>query len=491
MDDELCFTPASELVPKMLSKELSARELMEATLSRIERRNPIVNAYTLVLADEALVEADRADARLLAGEPIKPLHGLPVCMKDLYEDKVGIRTSMGAPEFAHYLPSVSSTYIRRLEAAGAIIVGKTNVPEFGAHPSAAVADNRTFGATRSPLALNMSSGGSSGGSAAAVVDGMCAIAQGSDGGGSLRIPASLCGAYAIKPTFGRVPNAVRPNAFSPGTPESCYGPISRTVEDAALMLSILHGFDARDPHAANDDGFDPLAALHQGIQGKRIAFSPDFGGIPVDPRVATVVSEAVNCLSDAGADITPVDIELPVDQYALSDIWLQQVAVVNADLVDIMLNQGIDLMGKHRDELGDEFVSWVERGRNMSATEYVRADRIRTALHDTIENVFETFDFIVTPTLGTPPFPVGQQAGTTQAPTEINGVPVTNAIGWCLTYPLNFTGHPAASVPAGMSDAGPVGMQIVGRRFDDASVLAASRTFEQVRPWHSQYDSLR
>lgn len=490
MTDDLCFTPATELRRMLQSRQVSATELMTATISRIERRNPLINAFNLVRFDEALAEAKEADSRLAAGRSVGPLHGLPMCLKDLYEDKAGVRTSMGAPSFAHYVPAVSSTYVQRLEDAGAIVVGKTNVPEFGADPAAAVADNSTFGATISPLAPGRSSGGSSGGSAAAVVDGMAALAQGSDGGGSLRIPASLCGAYTIKPTFGRVANAVRPDGFSPGTPKSCYGPITRTVDDAALMLASMQGFHPRDPHAAGNDGFDPVAAARRGdVRGLRIAYSPDFGGFPVDPRVSAIVEDAVLAFRDSGAVVETVNLQLPVDQYALSDIWLAQVAVVNASLVEMLAEQGTDVLA-HREQLGDEFLSWVERGRSMSALEYVRGDRVRTSLLDMLEDTFDTYDVIVTPTLATPPFPVGSAHRETQAPNEIAGVKVAPAIGWCLTYPLNFTGHPAASVPAGMADDGPVGMQIIGRRFDDETVLAASKAFERARPWYSWYNAL-
>lgn len=490
MTDELCFTPATELARMLRRREVSAVEIMAATASRIERRNPVVNAFTLLRLDDAMTEAKAADERLVRGGPLGPLHGLPICLKDLYEDKAGLVTTMGAPAFAHYVPERSSAYVQRLEAAGAIVVGKTNVPEFGADPAAAVADNATFGATLSPLAPGRSAGGSSGGSAAAVVDGMVALAQGSDGGGSLRIPASLCGAYTIKPTFGRVPNVVRPDGFSPGTPKSCYGPIARTVGDAALMLGAMHGHDPRDPHSAGDDGLDPVAAGRRGdLRGVRIAYSPDFGGFPVDERVAALVADAVTAFADAGAEVTTVELTLPADQQVLSDVWMLQVAVVNASLVEMLRDQGIDVEA-HFDELGEEFRGWVRRGQRMSVLEYVRADRIRTAVLDMIEDVFDRFDLLVTPTLATPPFPVGTAPRQTQAPTEINGVPVAKGIGWCLTYPLNFTGHPAASVPAGMSDVGPVGMQLIGRRFDDAGVLAASRAFERVRPWHGWYDVL-
>ncbi len=464
---------------------------MEATVSRIERRNPQINAFTLTRLEDALAEAKQADDQLTSGKAVGVLHGLPICLKDLYEDKAGVRTTMGAPAFAHYVPKVSSTYVQRLENAGAIVVGKTNVPELGVDPAAAVADNSTFGPTISPLAPGRSSGGSSGGSAAAVVDGMAAIAQGSDGGGSLRIPAALCGAYTIKPTFGRVANAVRPDGFGPGTPMSCYGPIARTVDDAALMLSTMHGFHPRDPHSTADDGFDPIAAARRGnIGGMRIAYSRDFGGFPVDERVTALVDQSVLAFREAGASVTNVEIELPVDQHVLSNIWLMEDGVVNASLVEMLLEQGIDLM-THKDELGTEFLAWVERGRTTSALEFVRADRVRTAMLDVLEDVFENYDFIVTPTLSTPPFPIGNAPRTTKAPTQIGGVPVELAIGWCLTYPLNLTGHPAASVPAGMTADGPVAMQIIGRRFEDESVLAASKAFELLCPWHDWYLSLR
>jgi Asp-tRNA(Asn)/Glu-tRNA(Gln) amidotransferase A subunit family amidase len=489
MNDELCFIPAVTLAKMLSRKEVSAVEVVDAVLDRIGRRNPTVNAFTIVLEEEARARAEAADRTLGRGGSTGPLHGLPVAIKDLYEEKAGLRTTMGGPSSVHYVPRSSSTFVRRLEEAGAIVVGKTNVPEFGADPSAAVADNRTFGATISPLAPGFSSGGSSGGSAAAVVDGLAALAQGSDGGGSLRIPASLCGAYSIKATYGRVAHAARPDAFSV-TPHIVYGPITRTVADAALMLEAMIGFDPRDPLSTPDDGFVPTQSLSGGIEGMRVAYCVDFGGIPVDPQVAAVVDDAVQGLAEAGAHVETIRMKLPADQRVLSDLWVSQVAVLNAGLVEQKRKDGFELLGDPEDPLGAEFRRWVQRGEAMSALDALRGSRLRTAVFDMVEDVFEGYELLVTATLGTAGFPIGSAPGTTQAPREINGVAVEPGIGWCLTYPINFTGHPAASIPAGLVGQCPVGMQIIGRRFDDASVLRSSAAFESTRPWHRSYERL-
>lgn len=487
MSTDLCFTPATELAARIRRRELSPVALVEAFLARIEERNPVLNAYVLVLDEHARSAAEEAERQLDSGRPIGPLHGVPVAIKDLFDFKKGYRNSFGSRPLAGYVAGVDSTHVTRLEAAGAIILGKTNTPEFGAR---GITDNLLFGPTSTPYEIGRNAGGSSGGSAAAVADGLAALSQGSDGGGSIRIPASWCGAFGFKASPGRVPVQSRPDAFT-ATPFLHNGPITRTVDDAALMLSVMAGPHPRDPLSAPDTGLDYIAATRWPIEGLRIGYSRDFGLYPVDPRVTAVVDEAVQAFTLAGATVEEVTPSFSHDQRELCALWMRQMGVLNAQTADsLRISEGIDLLGDHRDELSPEWVQLVEAGQQMSALEYRRDEWIRTGVFDSVQDLFEQFDLIVTPTLAVPPVR-NTDDGNTQGPTEINGEKIDPLLGWCMTYPINYTGHPAASIPAGLTDDGlPIGMQIIGRQFADGTVLAASSAFERARPWASTYPGL-
>ena len=486
VSEELCFTPATELASRIRRRDLSPVELVEAFLQRIEKRNAGINAYVTVLGDEAREAAREAERVVGSAEPPGPLHGVPVAIKDLFDYKAGVRNTFGSKPLASYVPRQTATYVERLEDAGAIVLGKTNTPEFG-HKGAT--DNLLFGPTSTPFAPGKNAGGSSGGSAAVVADGLCAIAQGTDAGGSIRIPASFCGVYGFKASFGRVASATRPDAFLSHTPFSHSGPLSRTVEDAALMLGVMAGPHPRDPFSLPDTGIDYIVATRRPIEGMRVAYSPNFGIFPVEERVLAVVAEAVRAFDDAGARVEEVGVGLGYDNRELSELWMREMGVRSAEIVANLKDAGVaDLLGEHRDDLTPEFAGLLEKGHGMGAVEYRKDEVVRTEVFDAIQDIFEGYDLLVTPTLAVPPFDNATD-GNTVGPSEVNGEEVDPLLGWCLTYPINFTGHPAASVPAGFTDDGlPVGLQIVGRRFADEAVLAASAAFERVRPWHDSYD---
>jgi Asp-tRNA(Asn)/Glu-tRNA(Gln) amidotransferase A subunit family amidase len=485
---ELCFTPAAELASRIRRRDLSPVEVVEAFLARIEERNGGINAYVTVIGDEAREVARQAERAVMAGDLLGPLHGVPVAIKDLFDYKVGIRNTFGSKPLAGYVPHQNATYVERLEGAGAIVLGKTNTPEFG-HKGAT--DNFLFGPTSTPFAPSKNAGGSSGGSAAAVADGLCAIAQGTDAGGSIRIPASFCGAYGFKASFGRVASATRPDAFLSHTPFSHSGPLSRTVEDAALMLGAMAGPHPRDPFSLPDEGTDYGAATRWPVEGMRIAYSPDFGVFPVEERVLSVIEEAVRAFEDVGAHVEEASVGFGRDQREMCELWLREVGVKSAEIVSNLKDAGVaDLLGEHREDLTPEFAGLLEKGHAMGAVEYRKDEVVRTEVFDAIQDLFDEYDLLVTPTLAVPPFDNADD-GNTLGPSEVNGEEVDPLLGWCLTYPINFTGHPAASVPAGFTEDGlPIGMQIVGRRFADGAVLAASAAFERVRPWHNSYDVL-
>ena len=482
---ELAWTSTTVLAQRIRDRELSAVEVMEATIARIEERDPSLNAFVHLAFDEARQQARDADAALAAGEALGPLHGVPTAIKDLFEFKPGWPATMGGiPALRDFVIDTTTVWAERMEAAGAILVGKTNSPIMGFRGTC---DNPLFGPTRNPFDLSRNSGGSSGGAAAAVADGLLPFAEATDGGGSIRIPAAWCNVYGFKHSFGRVPLVIRPNALGGTAPFVFEGLVTRTVADAALALGALSGPDPRDPlsFAFHDD---PIAAVRRSVRGMRIAYSPDMGGIPVDPAVAAVVDEAVRALEAAGAHIEPVEIRMPCDQLELSHLWSRLITPLNLDTIEALKAGGIDLLGEHRDQLPPRYVEWMEEGLRATARDVAHDQALRTQVIEAIEAVFAGHDLLVTPTLGCLPVPNAAVAGETVGPSTINGVEVDELIGWTLTYPINYTGHPAASVPAGLAGGNlPVGLQIVGRPRADVDVLAASAVLERVRPWAGAY----
>jgi amidase len=481
--DELAYLSAADLALRIRRRALSPVEVMDACIARIEARNPSLNALVHLGFEDARAGAKAAERALMSGAALGPLHGVPSALKDLFSFKPGWKSTFGGIRaLAGFVPDERGMFAERIERAGAILVGTTNSPTMGFRGTC---DNFLFGPTRNPFDPTRNSGGSSGGSAAAVADGLLPLAEGTDGGGSIRIPASWCGVYGYKASFGRVPFIARPNAFCGDTPFLFEGPITRTVEDAALALTALAGYDSRDPFSL-DGEVDYLAATRRSIRGWKIAYSPNLDVFPVDPRVTLVVERAVRAFEEAGAQVEDVKVGIQRSQRELSDLWCRLISPLSVRVFEGMKSAGIDLMGEHRADLPPELIGWVEQSQQMSVADFYADQEIRSEIYDAIQGVLAGYDLLVTPTLAC--LPVENAAdGNTKGPTVIEGEDVDPLIGWCLTYPINFSGHPAASIPAGMADGLPVGMQIVGRRLADADVLAASATFERLRPWRDSY----
>jgi amidase/aspartyl-tRNA(Asn)/glutamyl-tRNA(Gln) amidotransferase subunit A len=481
--DELFFMSAAELALHIRRRDLSPVEVMDAFLDRIASRNPDLNAFVLVLDDSARQAARQAEEALTSGRDVGPLHGVPIAVKDL-DSKAGVRTTFGSRVFAGFIADKTSNFVARLERAGGIVVGKTNTSEFG---HKATTDNHLFGPTSTPFGIGKNAGGSSGGSAAAVADGLVPIAQGSDGGGSIRIPASFCGVVGFKPSYGRVPIVVRPEAFETQTPFIHVGPLTRTVEDAALALGVMAGPDPRDPLCLPAYGGDYLAATRRSISGLKVAYSPDLDVFPVDARVASVVAEAVRAFADAGASVEEVRLGLTHSQQELSALWLRQAGALYLGLVEGYRQQGVDLLGQHRGDLTPQFLSLLDSVATMTVVQYKRDQLVRSQIFDTVQDLFDRYDLLVCPTLAIPAVDNAADGNTT-GPSQVSGEAVDPFLGWCLTYPFNFTGHPAASIPAGLTQDGlPVGLQLVAPMFADDALLAACAAFERARPWQHMY----
>jgi amidase len=427
--------------------------------------NPAVNAYVTVARESALAEARRA-TRLLSrrSATLPPLHGVPVSIKDLFATK-GIRSTWGSLIYQDYVPDTDDLVVQRLKAAGAIVVGKTNTPEFGAGGNTF---NAVFGATRNPWNAALTCGGSSGGAAVAVATGMGPIAQGSDLGGSLRVPAAFCGVVGFRTTPGLVPS--HPRALAWDT-LGVIGPIARTVADVALMLSAMAGPDDRAPLSYEvDTGQFTRAVRAPSIKGWNIAWTPDLHGlIPVDDEVQRVAHDAVRVFRGLGARI----------ETACPD-FSEVPDIIRGTRALTMVALHADKLPKWRESMQRELVLDTEHGLGLTTRDIARSELLRTALWQRVQTFMATRDLLVLPTVAAPPFPVEQ---TYLA--QINGKPLDSYFRWfSLTYGITVTGLPAISVPCGFTRDGlPVGLQIVGRRRQEAAVLRAAAAYEASAPW--------
>ncbi len=487
--DQLAYVPAAELASRIRRRELSPVEVLEAFIEGIEARNASLNALVYLGFDDAREAAREAERAVRSGDPLGPLHGVPTAIKDLFDFKPGWPSTFGGVRvFKDNRVDFYCPFAERIEKkGGAVILGKTNSPIMGFRGTC---DNYLFGPTRNPFDTRKNSGGSSGGSAAAVADGILPFAEGTDGGGSIRIPSSWCGVFGYKPSFGRVPMVLRPNAFSGVNPFIFEGPIARTVEDATLAMNALSGYDPRDPFSL-DENIDFTTALRRSIKGLRIAYTPNWDIFPVDPRVKAVVEKAARLFENAGAHVEEVKIGIQEDQMELGDLWCRLIMPLNIQTFESFKAGGLDLLKDHRKDFPPEYLRWVDEGYTYTALDVERHRQVVSRIYDATQAVFSKYDLIVSPTVSCLPVDNAED-GNTKGPSEIQGVEVNSLIGWCMTYFQNYTGHPAASIPAGMAEGRyPVGMQIVGRRYGDLDVLAASSIFERLQPWHHTYEICR
>ena len=463
-DQELAFTPVWRLRELIVSKHISPVELTELFLDRIQELNPGLNAYLTVAAEPALANARLAEAAVHQGANLAPLHGIPIAIKDLTSTR-GLRTTRGSLMFKDFVPDVDEILVARVRQAGAIILGKTNTPEFGI---SATTENLLGDACRNPWDPERTSGGSSGGAAVAVAAGLAPFAQGSDAGGSIRIPASLCGIYGIKPTQGRVPRLYNgPGGWGQLAQN---GPMTRTVRDAAMLLQVMAGPDPADPTAIKELVPDFLEATEGGVRGLRIGWSPVMGSVPVDQEVRRVTADSVRVFEGLGAHVE--EAEVPLDHQHVRDIFN------TIFLSDFAANYG-DMLATRGNEMSPFLRDMLMRAVRWPASKLAIALRNLAWHRARMDSVMERYDLLLTPTLATAAFPVGQR------PKVIDGQEVEPDWGFTpFCFPINLTGQPAASVPCGFSSEGlPIGLHVIGRRGDDATVLRASAAFEQARPW--------
>jgi amidase len=453
---------ATELARLIKQKELSPVDVVSAFLNQIETHNSKWNAFVTV-NERAIEEAKKAEETIMKGEELGKLHGLPIAIKDLTPTK-GILTTYGSPVYKDYVPDYDPIFLRRVKAAGGIVLGKTNTPEFG-HKG--TTDNPLFGVTKNPWNENLTPGGSSGGSAVAVAAKLAPLAEGSDGGGSIRIPAAFTGIFGFKPTFGIVPHDDRDNLFGSEHPYLHNGPMARTVEDAALLFSVMQGFTPNHPGSIPDSGED-FTALSGKLKGLKIAYTRNFGLYEISNDVSQVIDQAVQHFSELGCQVEEVDIDLSFSLRELvrifSGLWCVKYASGYGELYDkdpASFSAGVGKM--------------IEIGRKYSAVDYKALEVKRTIVWKAIQSVFNNYDLLLSPTTATTAFDHHAQG-----PSTINGNNVNPATDWMLTQLYNLTGHPAASLPVGLTKAGlPVGLQVAGNRFADKLVLQACNLYEK------------
>jgi len=456
---EICWMSVIEMVEAIKTKMLSPVEIMDALLSRIERLNPKVNAYCLLLAESAMQQAKEAETMVMTGMELGPLHGVPTSIKDMIFTK-GLPTTTGSKVYEDFVPQQDAVVVERLKATGAIIIGKTNVPEFGGGFDG-ITDNLLFGLTRNPWNLECTTGGSSGGAAAQVAAGMGPLAIGSDRAGSIRIPCSFCGIFGFKPSFGRVPQYP---TFPGWQPLSATGPITRTVKDAALVMEVIAGRDDRDRWSLPDTGLRYLPFLGTDLKGLKIAWSENLGYPTTEPEVLKITEAAAKTFGTLGATVEPARPEVKSPWHAFATVAGVSLASRLQDNWD-----------EWRDMVMPHVVRSFERNKDRLAIEYGKAELELMEYYNGLQPFFEKYDLVLTPTVAMPAFEIAAViAGDKKLPNHWGQY----------TYPFAITGQPASSVPCGWTDDGlPVGLQIIGRRFDDVTVLRASAAFEQASPW--------
>jgi amidase len=458
-ESDICFMTATEMAHRIRARELSCREVMQAHLTRIDRINPILNAIvTQIPPEQMLAAADTADKSLARGENTGPLHGLPIAHKDLVPTK-DMRTTFGSRIYKDFVPDHDGLIVERLKKAGAITIGKTNTPEFGAGSQTF---NQVFGETLNPYDTTKTCGGSSGGAAVALACGMLPLADGSDMGGSLRNPGNFCNIVGFRTSPGRVPVWPRLTGWFPITVQ---GPMARTVQDVALMLSVIAGPDPRSPIAIAQPGSLFTRPLDRDFKDVKIAWSQDLGEFPVDPRVTKILESRRRVFEDLGCIVEAAQPDFS-DADEIFKVW----RAWNFEL------QYAELLKDHRELIKDTVIWNVEEGQKLTGPQIGKAEIKRTELYHRVREFMKNHDYLICPVNQVPPFDINQRWVQ-----EINGVKMETYIDWMKScYYITVTGLPAISVPCGFTPQGlPVGMQIVGRHNDDFGVLQIAHAFEQ------------
>lgn len=467
--DSIFYLSAVEISKMIKSGKLSASEIIEKTFERIEKINPLINAFISLRYEGALKDSRFIDEQISRGQDPGPLCGVPVGVKDL-EDVRGMVTSYGSVPFKNNVAKHDSIQVERLRDAGAIIIGKTNTPEFG---YTGFTKNRLFGVTKNPWNTDLTPGGSSGGSGSAVCAGMVPIATGSDAGGSIRIPACYCGCFGFKPTYGRVPIGPMKHPFMMKI--WTLGPITRTVEDASIYMDSVSGFHRTDPDSLSPPRMSYQEAIKNPPAKLRIAYSEDLGYARVQKEIKEVVDKAIKRFRDAGYEIEPWEDVLP----ELGDEWL---TIASCEIY----SQIYTIIDECQGEIGRSLFESLERVRKISLDELIQINKRRDELRRKVLGIFSKYHILITPAMPTEPF-----SAKGPPPAEVDGHPIPLLGAVAFTYPFNLTGNPCSVVRAGLTPSGlPAGIQIVGPIGREELVFQVSKIFEDVNPWNNQWPDL-
>ncbi|MDO5744153.1 MAG: amidase family protein [Micrococcaceae bacterium] len=472
MKSEIHWMEAGEMSRLARDGELSALEIAEAMIDRVESVNPGINAIVYWDPEQMLVEAAALDQQQARGEDLGPLHGVPYTIKDLTPMK-GVPVTSGIAALKDNIGTFDAPIVERMRSAGGLFMGRTNTPESGYCPKTS---NHLFGTTRNPWNRDLTAGGSSGGAGAAVAAGLGPLAEGSDGGGSIRVPAALNGVVGLKPSMGRIPKVSGVQRFAS---HSFHGPITRSVSDAALMLDVVAGPDARDPLSLPNHGFSFFESLDEDLTGWKIAYSETLGiDTEVDPEVSAIVRAAVSKFAGAGADVVEATPDWGDGGKAMWEgLWVPGVAALG-ERFDVEAMRG---------ELDDELIELVLTAKTLRGDDITRADLFRGRYYDAFERFMRDFRILASPTTSVAAFPVERFN-----PKFLDGRSLADRLlRWSLTWPFNMTTTPAISIPCGFTaDGRPVGLQLASRLHADLDVLNAAYAFEHLQPWSSSHPGI-
>ena len=468
--EDICFMSAFEMREKIKTQEVSSVEITETIIERIEKINPLLNAYCTPTFELARETAAKADEAVKKSEKLGLLHGIPTSIKDLMQTK-GIRTTFGSKLYEDFIPEQDDIAVQRLMASGCVILGKTNTPEFGA---IALTNNKIFGETKNPWDLEKNSGGSSGGAASSVASGIGPLALGSDGGGSIRVPSSCCGVYGLKPTYGRIPSYPRIGIVFYSMDH--YGPIVRYVKDAALMLNVMKGHHPADNNSFPDDDIDYVKILEDKPKKLKIGYSMTLGfGKILDDEVKENVLNGIQKFEQFDWDVEEANLKIRNPDSSFKT----EVSVGHA------YDHQKDFNNRPED-LSLNLIASIKLGLDNSSMNIGKARAQRKRVYEEMYQYFKNYDILITPTLPCPAFKPGWlESGISFPKIGKKSLSITSWMTY--TYPFNMTGLPAASIPSGWSNLGlPIGMQIVGKRYDEKTVLQVSKAFEDISPWQDK-----
>lgn len=483
MIDKLELLSAAELGSLVNAKKIKPSEVIKYFQNRIEKRNKSINAFVYTKFDEAMEYALKQDKMLEEGKYLGPFAGVPFGLKDFLPNKPGWKSSHGGVPCLVNVDEEYSVFCKAMEELDGIPIGKTNAPSYGFRGTT---DNKMYGVTKTPFNLKYNSGGSSGGSASAVSDGLVLISEGGDAGGSIRIPACFCNLYGFKAGIGTIPLNVRPDAYSCSHPYCFNGALTKTVEDTAILLNSMSYFDPRDPNS-RDYRVDYLKEMKKDISNFKIAYTSDFGIYEVEEEVKKCFEKEIEAFKKLGIPCEEVKFNFKHSAAKIAEAWCKGITVDCAIELNLLKEKGIDLIKEHYDDFPSEFIYWKDKCDKLGIMDLYDFNLVRSDVLDQFENVFEKYDFILSPVSSVLAIE-NNINNDTKGPSSINGKEIEPLIGWTQTFLANFTGHPACSIPGSLAkDNLPFGIQIIGKRFHDGDVLAISHAFEKLKPWKDNY----